>query len=248
MDAQNYIVNTVNNSQNNLLRAVPPIAGIILIAMFAKLGMWQLDRANQKNEMRNAFENPSSYVNVADAPEPTLFTAIEATGRYQPDTQILIDNVIVDGRLGYYVISPLEYSRRAPLLLVNRGWLEKQPGGQPLPDMAVPEETLTVRGKSGRLPRVGIRPGEAFADPKGWPRIGVWPTADEISTELGRDVKPYVLLLDADQQSGFVRRWEPQQSGALTHYGYAFQWFAMAIAVLTIGVWTLRKGWNSSER
>ena len=102
---RDYIVSTVSYSQGFLVRAVPPIAGVMLIIVFSKLGLWQLDRANQKNDMQKAFANPASYIEVSDTLSPSLYTAIEATGRYQPDTQILIDNVIVDGRLGYYVIS-----------------------------------------------------------------------------------------------------------------------------------------------
>lgn len=244
---RDYIVSTVSHSQGFLVRAVPPIAGVMLIIVFSKLGLWQLDRANQIDDMLKVFASPASYIEVSDTLTPSLYTAIEATGRYQPDTQILIDNVIVDGRLGYYVISALEFGTRAPLLLVNRGWIRKNQGEQDLPDITLGQTPVTVRGKSGRLPRVGIRPGVAFAEPGSWPRVGVWPTSEEVSAELDRDVLPFVLLLDADQPSGFVRKWQPQQSGPAKHYGYAFQWFAMAIAVLVIGAWRLRKRGSTDD-
>ena len=228
--------------RSKLINLVPLIAALLFIALFVRLGLWQLDRAQQKVDLQQAFDTPGSYAQVTGSLSPPQYQAIEAEGRYWVAQQILVDNVIQDGRLGYAVITPLELNSRDPLLLINRGWTPKQPGTASTPDVSLPDTRHRLRGKAGHLPRVGIRPGEAFAEPKAWPRVGVWPTYDEIAFELGRDVLPYVLLLDPDQENGFVRRWQPQQSGPSTHYGYAFQWFAMATAVLAL------LGWHTAKR
>ena len=55
----------------------------------------------------------------------------------------------------------------------------------------------------------------------------------------------FALLLDPEDEDGFLRQWEPDQSGAMTHYGYAFQWFAMALAVIGIAFWQYRKRWTA---
>ena len=91
-----------------------------------------------------------------------------------------------------------------------------------------------------------IFPARVREDPMGWPRIGVWPTIEEVSDEIGDEVLPFVLLLDADQDHGFTRNWEPRQSGASTNYGYAVQWFAMAATVLAIFGWFFRNGRKKS--
>jgi len=220
---------------------IPPVAGLILIVLFVRLGFWQLDRARQKIDLQQAFDDPARFALVSERLRPAPFQAIKASGRYLGERQIVIENSIQDGALGYYVITPLEFSSFAPLLLVNRGWIRKDLHQDGLPDIAAEDRARSVRGKAGRLPRVGIRPGEAFADHGEWPRIGVWPTLDEVAAELGRDVLPYVLLLDPDQDNGYSRRWKPSQSGPSTNYGYAFQWFAMATALLAIMGWNLRK-------
>ncbi len=228
-------------SEELLKRLIPPLVGIVLIALFVRLGFWQLDRAQQKIDMQRAFEKPARFALVSENLRPQAFQAIEVRGRYLSDRQVVIENSIQDGALGYYVITPLEYSSNEPLLLVNRGWIRKDGTRDGLPDITPDDPAGTVRGKAGNLPRVGIRPGEAFADRSVWPRIGVWPTPDEVAAELGRDVLPYVLLLDPDQDDGYSRRWKPAQNGPSTHYGYAFQWFLMAIALLVIMVWNMRK-------
>ncbi len=42
---------------------------------------------------------------------------------------------------------------------------------------------------------------------------------------------PRILLSDPDPASGFVREWTPNVMPPERHAAYAFQWFALAIAV-----------------
>ena len=115
-------------------------------------------------------------------------------------------------------------------------------------DIPVDPGFRSVTGLAGHLPRVAIRPGEAFVEPGGWPRVGLYPTAEEIAAEIGAEVMPFALLLSPDADDGFVRRWQPNVSGPMTHYSYAFQWFAMAIAVVIIAGWQLRKRYSNERR
>jgi surfeit locus 1 family protein len=64
---------------------------------------------------------------------------------------------------------------------------------------------------------------------------------EDVAAQLGRDVLPYALLLDAQADDGFMRDWMPNLAGPMTHYGYAFQWFALSLTVVAISVWQLRK-------
>ena len=224
--------------------AIPVIAGVLFVLLFARLGIWQLDRAAQKIALEQAFEHSASYSQVSEILEPALYQALETRGRYLDDSQVLLDKVILDGRVGYYVVSPIEYTPNGPLLLVNRGFVPKNE----LPDITLGDQMTTVRGKAGGLPKVGIRPGEAFAEPQGRPLVAVWPTTDEISARLGRELLPYVLLLDPGENNGFVRRWKPRQAGPSTHYGYAFQWFAMAVAAMILLGWHVTRRWRKRAR
>lgn len=236
-----------SDKQELIKRVIPPLVGIVLVLLFMRLGFWQLDRAQEKAALQQSFDNPPRYVQVHEDLRPERFHAIESRGRFLDDRQVLIENAILDGALGYYVITPFEFDAYGPVLLVNRGWVRRTTGDLELPDISLDAATGLIRGKAGALPRVGIRPGEAFADHSSWPRVGVWPTADEIALEIGRDVLPYVLLLNDDEESGFVRQWKPPQTGTSTHYGYAFQWFAMALALFGLMVWNFRKNTSKND-
>lgn len=225
-----------------LIRIVPPLAAVGLLVAFVSLGLWQLDRAAQKEQLAAMFSDEAPYRVVRSHDEPRPFERVELRGNYLDQQQILIDNIVKNSRLGYYVVTPLESSPNDPLLLVNRGWVAKRRDtGAIDDDLSTPAERITVRGRAGNLPRVGIRSGEAFAGSHDWPRIAVYPNAEEVAAELDREVLPWALLLGPDEAGGFLRDWQPDQSGPWTHYGYAVQWFAMAIALLIISVWQLGK-------
>ena len=219
----------------------PPVAGLIFIALFLSLAFWQLDRAAEKTAMLELFENEAPYSTVSNFDSLNEFDRIQVDGTFLADRQILIDNIVQNGRPGYFVITPFRPGNRQPLLLVNRGWVAKTGFAGELPEIDVDVNIRAVRGLAGRLPRVGIRPGEAFEGPVSWPRIAVYPTLDEVATQLEETVLPVVLLLAPDADDGFARSWRPNVSGPMTHYGYAFQWAAMATAVAVILFWRLRR-------
>lgn len=223
------------------LRYFPLLAGAVFATLFVSLGLWQLDRAAEKQALLALFESGGGYMEPSDFGALEPFDRIEVAGRYLPERQILIENIPLDGRLGFYVITPFEPSTNDPLLLVNRGWIPKPGHPDEETDLDVPAEFGYVRGLAGHLPRVAVRPGEAFAAHEDWPRHALYPTPAEVAAELERPVLPVVLLLGADEANGFVRRWQPNISGPMTHYSYAFQWFAMALAVVGIAGWHLRR-------
>lgn len=223
---------------------LPLVVGGVLVAQFAGLGLWQVGRGLAKIEARDAFEAQGGYANYYDGADVSAYDRIEAGGRFLGSRQILLDNIIVDGRYGYYVLTPLEIGDDEPLLLVNRGWIGKtaqQPDlGSLAAQIEIDEPRRTVRGRAGSLPRA-MRMGEPFEGASDWPLVGVYPTAEDIEGVLGREVQPVVLLLDADEPQGFVRAWLPADFGPGRHFGYAFQWFAMGVALTALLAWHYRR-------
>ena len=224
---------------------LPLVVGVVLVVQFAGLGVWQISRGLGKLESRQAYESVSGFFNYFDGAEVRPYQAIKANGRYDAERQFLLDNIIINSRYGYYVLTPLELSDNEPLLIVNRGWIEKT---GPLPDMAVAAETIaldarrvSVRGRVGSLPRPGMRMGDAIQSSASWPIVAVYPTEEDIERVLGRDVQPFVLLLDPEDEHGFLRYWVPEEMGPGKHFAYAFQWFAMAAVLAGLLTWHYRK-------
>ncbi|HEX6259781.1 MAG TPA: SURF1 family protein [Woeseiaceae bacterium] len=223
---------------------LPPVAAIALVALFVSLGLWQLERAAEKRAVQAAFAGAGEYRTLTSDASYLPYQPLRATGRYLAERQFLVDNMILDGQLGYFVLTPFEYAIEEPLLLVNRGWLPKTARTEIAVAIEIDGDEaaeMTVKGRAGQLPRVGIRAGDAFAGGTDWPRIANWPNLDELSAALDRDVLPFVLLADPEPRSTLVRRWEPRQAGPMRHLGYAFQWFALAAAVVVTALVLYRK-------
>lgn len=236
-------MNTV--SKKPLPAWLPFLIGALLVLQFAGLGVWQISRGFDKLEAREAFGTPATWSNFHHGAEVRSYQALKATGRYDGAQQFLLENIILDGRYGYYVITPLELAADEPVLLVNRGWIGKS-GLQPdmaalAKDLALPPGRLTVHGRVGSLPRPGMRMGEPVTPSTGWPKTAVFPQAADIAAALGREVQDFVLLLDPKDPHGFVRHWVPEEMGPGKHFGYAFQWFAMGMALAALLVWHSRK-------
>jgi surfeit locus 1 family protein len=215
-----------------------PLATLFLIVVFVSLGIWQLDRAAEKSNIQAMFESDAPYARVTGEMPVSEFQNIEANGQYLDRRQVLIDNMFVDGQVGFYVITAFRFAPKEPLLLVNRGWIPHAPAEA---DLHVGTATRSIRGRAGFLPKVGIRSRETFQAGDEWPKTAFYPTLEDLSREFDEDFLPFVLLLSPDAEDGFLRHWQPRGRGPMMHYGYALQWFAMAAAVAGIFVWRLRK-------
>jgi cytochrome oxidase assembly protein ShyY1 len=53
-------------------------------------------------------------------------------------------------------------------------------------------------------------------------------TLDQFGQASGLRMKPFVLEQTTDTQDGLVRDWPKPSSGMDKHFGYAFQWYALA--------------------
>jgi surfeit locus 1 family protein len=220
---------------------LPLIVGAFLVAQFAGLGAWQVSRGLEKQAERAAFHEESGFAAWQDAMEIRSYQRLKATGRYDTERQFLLENIIINGRYGYYVITPFVGEEDEPVLLVNRGWLEKGSGDINIAALEVPVTRTTVRGRAGSLPRAGYKMGAAIDPASPWPKRAVYPDTGEVAAALGVSVQEFVLLMDHEEEFGFYRHWVPTEFGPGKHFGYAFQWFAMGAVLSGLMVWNYRK-------
>lgn len=234
-----YTVNTEIKKQ--LPSWLPLLVGTILVIQFAALGAWQISRGLEKRASHAAFRSETGFTAWHDGMEPRPYQRLKATGRYDNEHQLLLENIIVNSRYGYYVITPFLAQEDEPVLLINRGWIERTAGEPDLAAITVPSTRITVRGRAGSLPRAGYKMGAAIDPASPWPRTAVYPSLEEVASALGRDVQPFVLLMDHEEPGGFYRHWVPTEFGPGKHFGYALQWFAMGAVLSALLVWNYRK-------
>lgn len=220
---------------------LPLVVGVVLVAQFAGLGAWQISRGLEKRAEQVAFRDETGFATWQDGMEIRPYQRLKAAGHYDTERQFLLENIIVNSRYGYYVLTPFIARQDEPVLLVNRGWIEK--GGAPLDTsrLSVPTGRTTVRGRAGSLPRAGYKMGIAIDPASDWPKAAVYPTREDVVAALGVKVQAFVLLMDHEDEHGFLRHWVPTEFGPGKHFAYAFQWFAMGTVLSGLLAWNYRK-------
>lgn len=206
------------------------VIGAFLVLQFAGLGAWQISRGLEKRATQHAYEDDGGFAAWEEGMGVRPHQRLAATGSYDAEHQFILEKIIINNRYGYYVITPLIVGDDAPVLLINRGWIQKTGPGTDVIDLDLPGEERSVRGYAGSLPHPAYDKGKL-----------IHPSLEEMSATLGREVQPFVLLMDQQEQHGFLRRWVSNEFGPGKHFGYALQWFAMAAILSALLIWNYRK-------
>jgi surfeit locus 1 family protein len=216
---------------------------ILGVVLFARLGMWQLHRADEKQALLAQYATGQhSIVDLTSLNAPTLprYQQVRVRGHYDPAHQVLLDNMPwQNGRPGYRVVTPLELEQGG-WVLVDRGWVPMGATRAEIPDTSVGADIREITGRFTTLPRAGISMGEGNAGAaNAWPKVLSFPQHDTLQRLLGRPLVDGLVLLDPHQPDGYQRAWQQQvQStfGPARHIAYAVQWFAFAVAAVVIYV------------
>jgi len=230
-----------NETKRPLPTWLPLVVGAFLVVQFAGLGAWQISRGMEKRATQHAYQDEASFTAWHDGVEVRSFQRLKATGRYDVEHQLVLDNIIINSRYGHYVVTPLLISADKPVLLINRGWIERDADGFDANRLSLPDGEITVRGRAGSLPKAGYKMGDAIEANQNWPMHAVYPSIEEVTAALGREIQPFVLLMDHTEEHGFLRHWVPSEFGPGKHFGYALQWFAMGAVLSGLLVWNYRK-------
>lgn len=222
------------------------IITLVLLPLLIALGYWQLHRAVEKQEIKNTYQLRSQSapidLNALQALAANQkYYPVQATGRFDNQHQFLLDNKIHNHQVGYEVLTPLILnSDRA--ILVNRGWIPQGANRLQVPNLQPVNGQVSVQGTIYEISTKSFALDNRSQD-MFWPkRIQIIDFA-QLEKLSGIQLMPMVILLDAKQSNGFVREWSPVNLNVNIHYGYAVQWFALALTlfVLFIVVNTHRK-------
>lgn len=211
------------------------ILATLFIALFVRLGFWQLERADEKAQMLSVQQTLMQRDPIfwdAGSKAPLQYQKIKIKGTYLPDL-LLLDNQHHDHQFGYDVLSPLLLAD-GRIILIDRGWVPGDNSRRSLPKLETLEKLVEIQG-TVYFPNKNqwlLGPESEKKENKITIIEGLDPKiAEQI---LQKKAYPFIIRLDKQEAHGFVRDWAIVSMPPQRHLAYALQWFAMAAAILVI--------------
>ena len=219
-------------------KLLPSLVVVVMLPVLISLGFWQLDRAHFKENLRARQQQQRNNPAIALQQLPQdianqQFRRIQTHGRYIFAKQFLLDNRVYQHKAGFEVITPMQVAHSEKWLLVNRGWIPRL-SGRTLASKLVNESKQQQIMGFIKLP---ARKPFMLAKPqlqKHWPHIIQVVDMKRITQALQHKIYPFVVLLSPQATHGFVREWQVVKASPHKHYGYAVQWFALALTMIII--------------
>ena len=219
------------------------VAAIGVTALTARLGVWQLDRAAQKEALQAAVQSQAALPPLAadtlprtraDGPVLQHRRAV-LQGQWLADRSIYLDNRPMNGRTGFYLVTPLMLAD-GTAVLVQRGWLPRDAAERTR--VAAPPAVSGTVTVQGRIAPALARLYEFDAAASGAIRQNL--DIDVYAQESALALRPWVLVQEdapGAPADGLLRQWPAPDTGLHKHHGYAFQWFSLCALTIFLYVW-----------
>jgi len=206
------------------------------------LGLWQLDRAEFKDNLQQSIEQRKSLSVSAISELPSSidgrrYLPVKFTGEFDVAHSFLLDNRTVKGRVGYHVFTPIKISdpeNNVKSILIARGFVEMGRTREQLPEVTSPQGEVMIRGLLGLPPPTALVLADNVHQSDSWPVMLQYVDLPELSTMLGYELYDMVIWLNEDEAGLFEYDLPVLNLNSTKNNGYAFQWFAMSLALLII--------------
>ncbi len=212
-------------------------------ALFARLGLWQLDRHRERAAFNQGLAErlTAAAVPLGDLASDTSgarWMPVTVSGFFRYDLEQIHASRTSNGSPGVHLLTPLERPGYDTLLLVVRGWVYA-------PDAASADlarwregEFVDISGYLLPLPEDGPPP------PADRPQLIRSLNRRAIEARVGRPVAPVQLVMTSDSAArvdSVPRRLPPPVLDAGPHRSYAAQWFSFAIIAVIGGIVLFRR-------
>ena len=212
-----------------------------------ELGFWQLSRAQEKQirlkKLTNYELSELTNLDFIDQADIDNFARLQLDVKLTEKVNLLVENKIQKGELGYHVLNLVQEINSGRYLLINRGWIGGKADRNQLPLVNLPRADWKVTGRIYPINKQ-ILSGDAELESHG--KILRLPVLDVhmislLEKRFGISIEPYLLRLDEDVVDSFEVDWAWISMSPDKHLGYAFQWFGLSLAFLVISLFVLIK-------
>lgn len=218
-------------------RPVPTVATMLGLALTLSACYWQYGRGLEKDRIEQERRAADDGARIALSAEPVTessvhYRRVTAHGAFVPEATVFLDNQVRGSAPGVVVFTPLRLGESNVHVLVKRGWIQAPVDRSSEPSVATPSGEVDVEGTA-------LPPNSRFLELSPSTQEGrLWQnvTLERVSTATRLPFQPLILEQSNELGDGLIRDWPRPAHGSAKHYGYAFQWGAMAITILILFV------------
>ena len=212
---------------------------IFFVIVFVFLSVWQIERAAHKEGLLQAFNSEQESPPTRLTSQSSDWSRVFVDGIFDSSRQILIDNQIHKGKVGYKIFTPFRFDDNK-IVLVDRGWIAQGQSRSDLPQLNILEKKSRIIA-TVTSPEQGVLAGSELLTNE-WPRVSQTKAVEVIASAFKEPILDIVLVLDpgSSQITEFIQI-KPFAITPVKHYGYAMQWFTMSIVLLGMFLYALKR-------
>ena len=219
-------------------------AAVVGISLTMVLGFWQLSRAAEKLALQSAIDeaqarpalDTAALLRARDGAGSLVDVVYRNTrlrGTWLGRHTVFLDNRQMNGKPGFFVLTPLLLENSSATIMVQRGWVQRSFNDRAtVPKVPTPPGLVEVAGRIAPPPSKLYE----FESSRGG---AIRQNLDmrEFSREIGAPLLDVSVLQLAPAEPGLQRDWLRVNTGIDKHYGYAFQWFALCGLLVILYGW-----------
>ena len=216
----------------------------VCVAIACSLGFWQLGRAQTKldwqAQITQKAQMPALDGAALGALQDTegkradwLHRPVQLEGEWIDKHTVFLDNRQMNARPGFYVLTPFKVQATDAVVLVQRGWVGRDFIDRTrLPAIQTPSGVVSLQGL------IALPPSKLYAlgeEAKAVIRQNL--DLQNFRLETGLPLLEISVVQVGEASEGLLREWPQVATGVQKHYGYAFQWFGLALLIALLYVW-----------
>ena len=226
----------MNNFKSKIL-----IFAIIFVPITISLGLWQIERANEKKAIISNYDKLLVSTPIALQKELPLenWQPIETVGAYQ-DLVIYEDNAINSGKAGFKVYH-LFQNGYGTFIFVHRGFIERNLIKNNLPRIDTPLRKKNIKGTALFKQNNTFVKNIEESDIRIIQEFNTSVLIERFPILKDRYLHPFLFNLDVRDADKFQPIEKPVNMTATKHIGYAIQWFGLCAALIILTIYAYRR-------
>ena len=226
----------MNNFKSKIL-----IFAIIFVPITISLGLWQIERANEKKVIISNYDKLLVSTPIALQKEQPLenWQPIETVGAYQ-DLVVYEDNAINSGKAGFKVYH-LFQNGDGTFIFVHRGFIERNLIKNNLPRIDTPIGKKNIKGTTLFKQNNTFVKNIEESDIRIIQEFNTSVLIERFPILKDRYLHPFLFNLDVRDADKFQPIEKPVNMTATKHIGYAIQWFGLCAALIILTIYAYRR-------